>query len=178
MKTNPDYMVGNFTISKNSKGIPTVNINVNITKTLNIKIMVKTWRQTFGCDTPLFPTTPQLKIRVFGVHGKIRRTLLPFPSINYCDVMSGHFIPMVTLQVMLAELKRFGNLVGPCPIVPGLYNMKDYTMDETASSFTKMLAEGSRYLSNYTLTDENFGRPVNIASFQILFTCNHSNWKG
>jgi hypothetical protein len=92
--------------------------------------------------------------------------------------MSGRMIPIATLQAMFDELTKYGNLLGPCPIVPGQYYMKDYTMDETATTVTKMMDEDMKYLSNFTLTDENSGRPKLITSFQILFTSNRSNWQG
>lgn len=104
--------------------------------------------------------------------------MLPFPSINYCDFMGGHLVSVVgTLQTMIDGLAAFGNLLSPCPMLPGIYYMKDYFMDETASPLTKLLPENVKYMTNFTLTDENARKPVLIATYQVLFTCNRSNWR-
>jgi hypothetical protein len=121
-------------------------------------------------------TISQLKVQIFMVSGKIRRTLMPFPPVNYCDIMSGRLTPVATLRMIVDELAKFGNLLGPCPMKPGQYYLKDYTMDETASVVTRMMQEKDKFLSNFTVTDENSGRPVLITSYQVLFSCNHSNW--
>jgi hypothetical protein len=47
LKCNPDYLVGNFTTSKNAEGLPTLNVNVDVKKTLSYKIMVKSWWHSF-----------------------------------------------------------------------------------------------------------------------------------
>jgi hypothetical protein len=83
----------------------------------------------------------------------------------------------MALQILINELARYGNLLGPCPIVPGQYYLKGYTMDETVSPLTRMMAEGAKYLSIISLTDENSGKPEQIASFHSLFHSNRSNWK-
>jgi hypothetical protein len=81
------------------------------------------------------------------------------------------------MQMMLDEFTKYGNLLSACPMVPGSYYMKDYTMDETVSAITRMMQENLKFMSIFTLTDENSRKPAQIFTFQIWFWSNHSNWQ-
>jgi hypothetical protein len=91
--------------------------------------------------------------------------MIQIPKFNYCDMRrSGSTVPLIS--TLFVELLKYGNIAAPCPIKPGLYFVKNYTVQQTA---TFSFFPAGVYTSVIQLLDEN-DKPKVIVKIEQFFT--------
>jgi Protein of unknown function (DUF1091) len=114
----------------------------------------------------------QLNVQVFALNGKSKRSVLPIPVINYCDLMRGQANTISVLKYVLADLNKHGKIFGVCPIAPNSFYLRDFYLDDASSPLLKMLRPNRKYMLNFTFTEEKSTKSVLIVSLEIYFSRN------
>jgi Protein of unknown function (DUF1091) len=108
--------------------------------------------------------------------GKVKKSALRIPTVNYCDIMRGHLLPMQMIQVFIDRLAESGRLALPCPMKPGHYYLKNFWVDETQMPLYRMLPEGLLLVLEVVFKQEISGKMVTVFEMEGYYTCNRSNW--
>jgi hypothetical protein len=101
-----------------------------------------------------------------------------FPKMDYCDILRG-FANAKKLEIvkkLLENLRKFGNIVTPCPIKPGNYYLNKFWIDETVYPWHGLLRENYLLMLQLIFTDENAAKPIFLFDFQLFATYNKTQW--
>jgi Protein of unknown function (DUF1091) len=100
--------------------------------------------------------------------GNSSKLLISINKINYCDLVRGrgHFRMVFAL---IQQLRKFGNLIGTCPMKPGKYTLDNFSVDETIIPGYHMVKVQKLYGVDINLRDENQGKSISLFSLRIFF---------
>jgi Protein of unknown function (DUF1091) len=175
---NPNFGKAISSIETLPNGIPTINININLTKPLNGKVQVsyalmriKIYRFQY-----LSFRKKQSTLQIKRLKGKTNTQVIRVPTFNYCDMMRGHFMPVQLIQIIIDQVSKFGRLLVPCPVQPGHYYVKNAYIDDTRFPMYRLMKETSVLILVGTFSQEVSRKMVRVYDMEAYFSCNRSNW--
>jgi hypothetical protein len=96
--------------------------------------------------------------------------------MDYCDVLRGFVSSIPLVKKFLDDLRKFGNLVTPCPMQPGYYYLNQFWIDETQFPGHTLLKDNVSLMLQLMCTDENKAKPIFLFDFQIFLKYNKTKW--
>jgi hypothetical protein len=96
--------------------------------------------------------------------------------LDYCDVLRGFAKSLSIVKKLLDDLRKFGNIITPCPMKPGYYYLNKFWVNETQFPGHTLLKENFLLMAQLIFTDENETKPIFLYDFQIYATFNKTKW--
>jgi hypothetical protein len=96
--------------------------------------------------------------------------------MDYCDVLRGFATNLSIVRKLIADLRKFGNIITPCPMKPGYYYLNKFWVDETQFPGYGLLRENFLLMLQLIFTDENEKKPIFLFDFQIFLKFNKTKW--
>jgi Protein of unknown function (DUF1091) len=100
--------------------------------------------------------------------GNSSKVIISIVKINYCDLVRGQGQYRIVLAI-IQQLRNFGNLISKCPMKPGMYELKNFSVDETKIMGYRALQANKLYGVDINYKDENQDKSISLFRLKLFF---------
>jgi hypothetical protein len=117
-----------------------------------------------------------VKYTFFTFDGNKKRLFFDVPKMDYCDLLRGFATKLRIVKKLIDDLRKFGNIITPCPMQPGYYYLNQFWIDETTFPGYGLLRDNLLLMFQLKYTDENAVKPIYLMDAQIFVRYNKTQW--